>query len=719
MSQEDVRITAYILGELAGQDRIDFEKEMASNPELKAEVDSFKEFSEILESELGDEDVPALKPEQREKILESTKPKKTIKWNLIISAIAACLVLGLVMRHNLTPERQLAKREIHEEKAQSLASDYSTPKAAPVMEKQVKKEAKRLSYAMGSRDGRRSRLRNSKENLRLGETTQKNPVLTTVKLENTSTNDAALEDISYQEPSRAMKVTENRLKASQAAVNGLVEADSVVSVELEEQSGRLMTGDKYGQYIENSFLTVGQKPLSTFSIDVDTASYTNLRSNLQNGYFPQANSVRIEEMINYFDYDYPQPKKGQPFSVNMEIATSPWSTGNKLVRIGLKGKDVKAEDRPSSNLVFLVDVSGSMSSSNKLPLLKEGFKKMITNLNEKDRVGIVVYAGRAGVVLNPTVCDERGKKLITEALSRLNSGGSTNGAGGIKKAYELVKQNFIKNGTNRVILATDGDFNVGLNSNKELIELVKEKSKDKSYLTVLGFGHGNLNDHMMEEISNKGNGNYFFIDSQEEGTRVLCQKISGTLVTIAKDVKIQVEFNPAKVQSYRLIGYDNRQLKDEDFNDDKKDAGEIGAGHTVTAIYEIVPVGSANAKAKVDALKYQPAASSQVDSFADESAEYGDELMTVKLRYKSPQGGPSSLLTYPLKDKNVKFMEASKDFIFANTVAAFGMLIKKSDYRGDVDYQKLEKWLLESKAVGNSKERMEFFGLIRQAIKLK
>ena len=477
-----------------------------------------------------------------------------------------------------------------------------------------------------------------------------------------------------------------------------------------------MNAERYGQYEENSYFTVREEALSTFSVDVDSASYTNIRKKIQNGYLPHKDAVRIEEMINYFDYKYPQPEKGEPFSVSTEYADCPWAPGNKLVKIGLQGKEIKVNKRPASNLVFLIDVSGSMSASDKLPLLKEGFQKMVSQLNEKDRVGIVVYASNAGVVLEPTVCDERGKDLIIGALGRLNAGGSTNGAGGINEAYKLVQKNFIPGGTNRVILATDGDFNVGVSHDEGLIGLVKEKAKEKAYLTVLGFGHGNLNDRMMEEISNQGNGNYYYIDSAKESTKVLCQKISSTLVTIAKDVKIQVDFNPANVHSYRLIGYDNRLLNKEDFNDDKKDAGDIGAGHSVTALYEIVPVGSPNAKVKVDESKYT---SNSVEKPVKANNKFSDELLTVRLRYKSPEGGPSSLVKFPVKNKSVKFENASKDFIFSTSVAAFGMVLKNSEYAGDTTLEDIEGWINRSGAADGIEEREELYALIKKTEGMK
>jgi len=475
--------------------------------------------------------------------------------------------------------------------------------------------------------------------------------------------------------------------------------------------------ERYGSYKENSFKSTDKEVLSTFSIDVDSASYTNIRKKINNGYLPHKDAVRIEEMINYFDYDYPQPDEGRPFSVTTEYADCPWAPGNKLVKIGLKGKEVKVNKRPASNLVFLIDVSGSMSSSDKLPLLKEGFQKMVSQLNEKDRVGIVVYASNAGVVLEPTVCDKRGKDLIIGALGRLNAGGSTNGAGGINEAYKLVQKNFIPGGTNRVILATDGDFNVGVSHDEGLIGLIKEKAKEKAYLTVLGFGQGNLNDRMMEEISNQGNGNYYYIDSAKESTKVLCQKISSTLVTIAKDVKIQVDFNPANVHSYRLIGYDNRLLNKEDFNDDKKDAGDIGAGHSVTAIYEIVPVGSVNAKrSSVKESKYT---SSPKSDPAKKVEKFKDELLTVRLRYKSPEGGDSSLMKVPVKNKSMKFEDASKDFVFSTSVAAFGMILKNSEYVGDATLEDIEGWINNSDAINGDDEKKELYELLKRAEGMK
>ena len=727
MNTEDQNLTAYALGELTGKEKADFEAKLKDNPELQAEVDAIREFTGEIESELKMEEEFVLDGSQRDKILNESRKKNFKVLPIIITAAAACLAVGYFIS---TKNGNLDLMAVSDKKAEykDAVKQKSMKGIAEGRVSNGPVDAKSDHIYDQTRGGRARSSVNSK--------TPAFPLET--KGEEFTDDDFAKFEFSVQEKERrlveeARKMAEmKRVKIDSVAKKQKVVKEVLPSTDaLEGMSERdlNLTGraairkpvegntERYGEYVENAFGLVKESPLTTFSIDVDTASYTNLRRKLMSGYLPNKNAVRIEEMINYFDYDYPQPEAGRPFSVNTEVAQSPWSEGNKLVSIGLQGKEVKVEKRPSSNLVFLIDVSGSMSSSDKLPLLKEGFQKMVSQLNEKDRVGIVVYAGNAGVVLDPTICDQRGKDLIIGALGRLNAGGSTNGAGGINEAYRLVQKNFIQGGTNRVILATDGDFNVGVSHDQGLIGLVKEKAKEKAYLTVLGFGQGNLNDRMMEEISNKGNGNYFYIDSAKESTKVLCEKISSTLVTIAKDVKIQVEFNPALVHSYRLIGYDNRKLNNEDFNDDKKDAGEIGAGHNVTAIYEIVPVGSANARPKVDDLKYQPV--DKLEKPQEKVSAYGDELLTVKLRYKSPEGGPSVLMKHPVKNKTTEFNNASKDFIFASSVAAFGMLLKNSEYSGDATYANVEKWISTNKTTQSNESREELLNLVRLVKRLK
>ena len=470
-------------------------------------------------------------------------------------------------------------------------------------------------------------------------------------------------------------------------------------------------GDKFDHIVENDFKGVTSNPLSTFSIDVDTASYAKTRQFLLDHHnLPPAGAVRIEELVNYFVYDYEAPADDaeHPFAAHMEVAECPWTPGHRIVRIGLKGKEMGRNERPASNLVFLLDVSGSMNNHNKLPLLKQGMKMLVDQLGENDTVSIVVYASATGLVLPPTNGDD--KPSIINALDQLHAGGSTNGGAGIHLAYNTALENFINGGVNRVILCTDGDFNVGTTSTDDLITLAEDYAKKDIFLSVMGFGSGNLNDSMMEQLSGKANGNYSFIDTENEARKVLVEQMSGTLVTIAKDVKIQVEFNPAQVQAYRLIGYENRILAAEDFNDDKKDAGEIGAGHTVTALYEIVPTGVELDVdvPKVDALKYQA-------NPDNENAEPSEELLTLKLRYKQPTEDTSTLMTFPLTDNGQRFGEASGDFKFASSVAAFGMILRGSQYKGEASYAAVLEIAGQAAEDDATGYRKEFLEMVKQA----
>ena len=468
-------------------------------------------------------------------------------------------------------------------------------------------------------------------------------------------------------------------------------------------------GDKYDLIVEGSFVPVREQPLSTFSIDVDTASYSKARMYLlQQNQLPPVDAVRIEELVNYFDYDYSPPVGEQPFSVNVEVANAPWHPQHRLARIGLKGREIQ-QQRPSSNLVFLLDVSGSMDYANKLPLVKQGLRILTSQLGENDRVAIVVYAGAAGLVLPPTHGDN--KHRILEALDQLHAGGSTNGGEGIQLAYQVARQNYIQGGVNRVILCSDGDFNVGTTSTGELVRLAEKESKAGVFLSVLGFGMGNHNDAMMEQLSNKANGNYAFIDTEAEARKVLCEQINSTLVTIAKDVKIQIEFNPVHVAAYRLIGYENRHLEAHEFNDDKKDAGEIGAGHSVTALYEIVPAGevSETGVATIDPLKYQK---------PQPATEGADELMTVKLRYKQPDGNKSQLIVAPVKNSLVQFGQATKDFQFASAVAAFGMLLRKSEHLPNTNYSLILEIANSTRGEDKHGYRREFIEMVTAAGRL-
>jgi Ca-activated chloride channel homolog len=470
-------------------------------------------------------------------------------------------------------------------------------------------------------------------------------------------------------------------------------------------------GDRFEPFSEDAFHVAFDEPLSTFAIDVDTASYTKTRAYLmQHNTMPQADAVRIEELINYFQYDYAPPDGEHPFAVHAETAQCPWNGQNRLVRVGLKGKELHG-DRPSSNLVFLIDVSGSMNAHNKLPLVKRGLRMLVDRLNENDRVAIVVYASATGLVLPSTSGDQ--KHVIHSAIERLQAGGSTNGGQGIQVAYGTAREHYLQGGVNRVILCSDGDFNVGVTSTAQLVQLAAENARSGVFLSVLGFGVGNHNDAMMEQLSNKADGNYAFIDNEAEAYRVLVEQLSGTLVTIAKDVKIQVEFNPARVAAYRLIGYENRRLAARDFNDDSKDAGEIGAGHTVTALYEVTPAGVLGglATSEVDPLKYQPERS--VTAVSDNG-----ELLTVKLRYKSPEASESTRLELAVRDSGAGFSDASADLRFASAVAAFGMLLRGSRFAGDVDYAAVHEIARTSLGSDRNGYRSEFLELVERAAQL-
>ncbi len=464
----------------------------------------------------------------------------------------------------------------------------------------------------------------------------------------------------------------------------------------------------YDKITENRFLKVTDNPLSTFSIDVDAASYSNIRRFLNQGQLPPAGAVRIEEMVNYFTYQYPQPVKNEPFSINTEISDAPWNKDHKLVLIGLQGKKIPTENLPASNLVFLIDVSGSMQDPLKLPLVKASMKMLVDQLREEDKISMVVYAGAAGLVLEPTSGDEKTK--IKDAIDKLEAGGSTAGGAGIKLAYKTARENFVKGGNNRVILCTDGDFNVGESSDDAMERMIEQERKSGVFLTVLGYGMGNYQDAKMQKLADKGNGNHAYIDGISEAKKVLVNEFGGTLFTIAKDVKLQVEFNPAKVQGYRLIGYENRMLAKEDFNDDKKDAGELGSGHTVTALYEVIPVGvKSDFLQKVDSLKYQKNTAPLISSSQTE------EILTVKFRYKAPDGDVSKLIEHPVLDKQVALTKTSDNFRFAAAVAQFGLLLRESEYKSAASYDNVLNLARKAKGYDEEGYRSEFVRLVESA----
>jgi len=468
--------------------------------------------------------------------------------------------------------------------------------------------------------------------------------------------------------------------------------------------------EEYDLIQENNFLNATQKPLSTFSIDVDAAAYSNLRRFINNNRLPPKDAIRVEEMINYFDYDYPAPNTQHPFTVVSEVADCPWAPQHKLLHIGMQAKQIPASNLPPSNLVFLIDVSGSMSAQNKLPLLKSAFKLLVDQLRPNDKVAIVVYAGAAGLVLPPTSGSD--KQKIKDAFEKLQAGGSTAGGAGIKLAYKTAAENFVQQGNNRIILATDGDFNVGASSDADMVRMIEKERESGVFLTVLGFGMGNYKDSKMQQLANKGNGNHAYIDNIDEAKKVLVNEFGATMYAVAKDVKFQLEFNPAKVQGYRLIGYENRLLNEEDFNDDKKDAGELGAGHTVTALYEIIPAGvETKWLTKVDPLKYQDSKSV--------TTQHSDELCQVKLRYKTPEGKKSQLIEQAVRTQASALSASSDNFRWSAAVASFGMLLRDSEFKGDTNFEKI-KYLAKS-AIGKDTNgyRTEFIQLVEKAQSLQ
>jgi Ca-activated chloride channel homolog len=469
--------------------------------------------------------------------------------------------------------------------------------------------------------------------------------------------------------------------------------------------GTTANTESYASLPEIPFRQATKEPLSTFSVDVDTASYANVRRLLQSGSTVPPGAVRLEEMINYFSYDYPAPVDGRPFSVNTATASCPWQEDHRLVRVALRGKDIARQDRPASNFVFLIDVSGSMEDSNKLPLVQSSLRLLMEELQPSDRVALAVYAGSEGLVL-PSTPVGSGRKAILKAIDKLESGGSTNGGAGINLAYKIARENFLKGGNNRVILATDGDFNVGTTDESSLTALIQKQAKSGVFLSVLGYGMGNLKDSTLEKLADKGNGNYAYIDTLKEARKVLVREMGASLYTIAKDVKIQVEFNPSQVGSWRLLGYENRVLAHEDFDDDTKDAGEIGAGHRVTALYEIIPAGQQKPGSTQPPLKYTTSTPTPAAS--------NNELLTVKLRYQPPAGGASKLITKTVTDDGQTFAQAESEFRFATAVAAFGMKLRGSPNAANINKRNIRQWAAGATGPDPHGDRKEFLSLVKK-----
>jgi secreted protein with Ig-like and vWFA domain len=768
------KLTAYALNELPPQQRAEFEAEMQQDPALRQEAEEMKLFCEMLNTKVAHADHEVLTPEQRSEVTQafSAKPVAAGKilrpfWRhpaFVSTAVAASVTLALVSHFqetqmpetladdfgDLSPsaklkvlseaDKEAKKRAVGRQDSSTLAT---APLAIPGRKTHVENkvlEMESISKAMPAAELAdkpadpqmkadhfvdlhepqivlpAAGVAKAKEQIARSTGTPmpaERGATTASPVPANSPMLSAVKPSAPLAPPASARPDERLSKAKDVAALAFA-IDSPADDVLVRKSETEANTERYTTIHENPFLTVAQQPLSTFSIDVDTASYANVRRFLNNGQRPPADAVRLEELINYFPYSYEAPADGKPFSVQVAMAEAPWNPTHRLARIALKGKDIK-QDVGGANFVFLVDVSGSMDEPDKLPLVQQSLKMLVGQLRKDDRVALAVYAGSSGLVLPSTVAGE--KETLLQAIENLKAGGSTNGAGGIRLAYEQATQHFIKGGVNRVILCTDGDFNVGVSSPEELEKLITEKAKSGVFLSVLGFGTGNLQDRTMETLADKGNGNYAYIDSLSESRKVLVEQMNGTLVTIAKDVKIQVEFNPAQVAAYRLIGYENRALAKEDFNNDRKDAGEIGAGHTVTALYEIVPahVKLPDGKPLVDDLKYQGTKATGIEAQSLNQNASSPQAMTVKLRFKTPEGDKSELLEVPVTDQEKKLQDAPRDFQFAVSVAGFGMLLRDSSHAGELTWEKVRELALSGKGEDTLGYRGEFLQLIDKA----
>jgi Ca-activated chloride channel homolog len=755
----DPKWTEYALGEMTDErERAEIERLLAESPEMRQLVEDIRQMAGMLKRELLAEPSIGLTPAQRERI--EAKANTGRGWFRIrpawVTAVAAALVLmiSVVTYRELRRGEELASKDQavqvvqHSESASTLRdaenSFESKPGTAPIASEKDKtsKESLPASRRLGD-----APVRKSEESVVVSATA---PPL---HLESSSSVGSVLPEKRMAElplvSGKVLDAPQEALLAGVSANNLDLKKDGVAIVDAAGQGNRAalkpnaiaeykmalspvepsqhhkgwwprvpppwqrQRGDfnteAYANITDNPFLDVTQNPLSTFSIDVDTASYSNVRRFLDSGKLPPKDAVRIEELVNYFDYDYKGPKDNKPFAANVEITEAPWKPEHKLLRIGLKAREIAPGKRPNSNLVFLLDVSGSMADENKLPLVKEAMTLLVDQLTESDRVAIVVYASDTSVYLPSTSGDQ--KEKLRHAIERLHAGGSTNGASGIQLAYQTARDNFIQGGVNRVLLATDGDFNVGITNQGDLTRLIEEKAKSGIFLSALGFGMGNYKDSTLELLATKGRGNYAYIDNLNEAKKVLVEQINATLVSIAKDVKLQVEFNPRRVSSYRLIGYEDRVMAKEDFNDDSKQAGVIGAGHAVTALYELVPVGISESTPGVDPLKYQKPA--QASAHAN-----SDELLTVKIRSKEPEGDKSVLSEFAVKDSKEKFAGASQDFRFAASVAAFGMVLRDSPHKGSADLERALEWAKAGKGEDSRGYRQEFIRLVHRAISI-
>jgi Ca-activated chloride channel homolog len=743
----DSRLTAYALGELDETEQGAIEHELLHSEAARQAVEEIRATAEVLKEELRSEPRLQLSEAQRSSIQRKSQPAKSkglfgpSKVLYAGGALLAAASLLLVIYLNWSGRRSSLENAFDTDRKGRIIGRGSSPgtvvkespkpvevvtkQSHPVQQIPVQAPTKGAEVQFdrkrqGAGVGTELIVRNEgvpQPQLQTGQLVQKGLVANSA-VTAPMVPPAALRPMSGMGSGTGNAIGMGRVRMQRQL--SFMSSPLIQSHESEElntsgdkEVGRWLQKNRqnfnteaYDRVVDNPFLRATQNPLSTFSIDVDTAAYANLRRFLVSGALPPKDSVRIEEMVNYFSYSYSAPKNNDPFAAQVEVASAPWKPEHRLVKVGLKGREIAQDKRPPSNLVFLIDVSGSMQPPNKLPLIKRGLPLLVEKLTENDRVAVVVYAGASGLVLPSTTCDHKAK--ILAALENLEAGGSTNGGSGIQLAYDTAIANFIKGGTNRVILATDGDFNVGVTNQGELTRLIEEKAKSGVFLSVLGFGMGNYKDSTLEKLADKGNGNYAYVDSLQEARKVLVEEMGGTLITIAKDVKIQVEFNPALVGAYRLIGYENRILRAEDFNDDTKDAGEIGAGHTVTALYEVVPAGKEGSLPGVDALKYQKPVEVTRESMSG-------ELLMLKLRYKEPDGTTSKLIQVPVSDRGTTWTQASRDFKFASAVVALGMILRDSPYKGNATLGSVLDLAEAGKGEDKQGYRAEFIELVGAA----
>jgi Ca-activated chloride channel homolog len=714
INPNDPKWTAYVLGELDGDDRTAMDALVETSPEAQALVEELRMATMMLKDELAAQPQVTLSAAQRAAVHAAAAPRvhrwtgfRVARW---ATGLAAA---GLILATTLTPSLLRSRRATYEQ-SPAAVTVQNVPEAPytetqPVRQSQARLKAQSAPVDSGLvpqfAQNEREQEAQDKEDKEDKEDKKE-------ELQSAFAKDLRREADSNRidEFRGVVGGALQSAAAEPAAPSPIARAIAPIAAPAPALADRPFrppfNTEAYDRITDNPFIRVSQDPLATFSIDVDTASYANVRRFINRNQLPPKDAVRIEEMVNYFTYDYPQPAGPHPILAQMEVASAPWSPQHRLVRIGIKGKDLNVNRRPASNLVFLIDVSGSMQPSEKLPLLKTAMKMLVENLTENDRVSMIVYAGASGMVLPPTSGDR--KDVILRALDNLEAGGSTNGALGIQLAYSLAAENYIPRGTNRVILATDGDFNVGVTNQGDLIRLIEDKAKSGVFLSVLGFGLGNLKDSTLEKLADSGNGNYAYIDTLNEARKVLVEQMGGTLVTIAKDVKIQIEFNPAEVNAYRLIGYENRVLRNEDFNNDLKDAGDMGAGHTVTAMFEVVPAEVDIVVPGVDPLKYQTPSATVRSSSARET-------LTLKVRYKDPEGSESKLLEVPLVDSGKSFNSATTDFRFAASVAAFGMILRDSPYKGNTSIGAVLDIAEGSRGQDRNGYRAEFIGLVNRA----